>query len=319
MYLRPFLGGIATHIPVLNQYVRVGTGGTMSARYCYSVWLRHLVMAEKSGIPVQPEVVAELGPGDSLGIGLAALLSGTSKYYAFDVVKYANQDRNLQIFDGLVDLFRRREHIPGRDEFPEVKPYLQSYEFPARILTEQRLNSALRDDRVASIKNKIKYLGSHARRDHEDGLQISYAVPWYDPEVVKDNSVDVVFSQAVLEHVDDLEHTYQVLYRWLKSGGFVVSQIDFRSHGTAKMWNGHWAYSDLAWKIIRGRSPYLLNRQPHSTHINLLKKNRFEVVCDIRFRKNSTLRREQLAPGFRNMPEDDLTTSGAFIHAVKKP
>jgi hypothetical protein len=319
IYFKPFLAGVATCVPGFHGWIRRGPGGTISARYCYSVWLRHLVMADTNGLPTQPEVVAELGPGGSLGIGLAALLSGTSKYYAFDITEYANRERNLQIFDDLVDLFRRREHIPDNQEFPEVKPDLNSYKFPVHILTEQRLNRALRDDRVQSIKDKIKHMGSHAGPVRDDDLQISYVVPWHDPNVINDNSVDMVFSQAVFEHVDDLEHTYRVLYRWLKSGGCMVNQIDFRSHGTAMTWDGHWAYSDFAWKVIRGRSLYLLNREPHSTHIRLLKTKNFDVVCDIRFRDIPTLRREQLARRFRDVPEDDLATSGAFIQAVKKP
>ena len=54
----------------------------------------HLVMAHRSGLSTQPEVVAELGPGDSLGIGMAALLTGAEVYYAFDVVEYASNQRN---------------------------------------------------------------------------------------------------------------------------------------------------------------------------------------------------------------------------------
>jgi hypothetical protein len=80
----------------------------------------------------------------------------------------------------------------------------------------------------------------------------------------------MTYSQAVLEHVDELASTYQELYRWLKPGGFMSHEIDFRCHRTARKWNGHWAYSDSAWKLIRGVWPYLLSRQPHSTHIELL-------------------------------------------------
>src|SRR5476651_1324393 len=79
-----------------------GTGGSDSARYCYSVWMRHLVSAREKGLNTNPEAVAELGPGDSLGICLAALLSGSARCFAFDVVAHANPVRNLAIFDGLV-------------------------------------------------------------------------------------------------------------------------------------------------------------------------------------------------------------------------
>ena len=37
--------------------------------------------------------IAEIGPGDSIGVGLLALLLGVEKYYAFDVVKFANVEK----------------------------------------------------------------------------------------------------------------------------------------------------------------------------------------------------------------------------------
>ena len=52
--------------------------------------------------------VAELGPGDSLGTGIAALLSGVEKYYALDVKPYFNNAINLEMFDRLLELFQRR-------------------------------------------------------------------------------------------------------------------------------------------------------------------------------------------------------------------
>ena len=129
-----------------------GTGGTNSARYCYSVWLRHLVIAHMNGLPTAPTNVAELGPGDSLGIGLAALLSGANNYYALDIVKFANIGRNLEVFDELVELFNKRERIPDSTEFPEAYPRLESYEFPAYILTDARLRDTLDQRRVESIR-----------------------------------------------------------------------------------------------------------------------------------------------------------------------
>ncbi len=51
----------------------VGTGGTVSARYCYSVFMRHRVIAAQYGMIQPPTTVVELGLGDSLGIGLMAI------------------------------------------------------------------------------------------------------------------------------------------------------------------------------------------------------------------------------------------------------
>ena len=61
-------------------------------------------------------MVAELGPGDSLGIGFSALISGADKYFAFDVVEHANASRNFEIFDELVSLFKNKEDIPDDKE-----------------------------------------------------------------------------------------------------------------------------------------------------------------------------------------------------------
>lgn len=311
----PVLKGLATFIPGLSSLTLRETGGTITARYCYSVWLRHLSMAYKNGLSTKPDTVAELGPGDSLGIGLAALISGANNYHAFDIAEYASNKRNIEIFDELVNLFKRHEKIPDETEFPEVKPRLDSYEFPDHILTGERLNSALKQDRIESIRNALLNLGGG--NCNGNGIQVSYSVPWHDPKVIEDESIDMIFSQAVLEHVDDLSHVYEALYLWLRPGGFMSHDIDFRSHGTARQWNGHWAYSDFVWKMIRGKRSYFLNRQPHSAHINLLQKFGFEIVCDIKTKDFSGIKRKSLALRFKNLSEEDLTTSTAFIQSVK--
>jgi SAM-dependent methyltransferase len=315
--VRPLLKGMATYLPGANKLLlSKGTGGTTSARYCYSAWLRHISWAHENALSTRPEVVAELGPGDSLGIGLAALLSGATTYYALDVVEDAITRRNTEILDELVELFRRRQGIPGEKEFPELKPYLKSYVFPRHILTDERLGECLSEERVEFIRRALE--------DPSDSLggmiEIQYLVPWFDSGILesKAGSVDMIYSQAVLEHVDDLAGTYRAMWQLLRPNGVVSHQIDFRSHGTAKQWNGHWAYSEPLWKLMRGRRPYLLNRQPHSTHIDLLREHGFEVVCDITVRDPTGIRSKQLAREFRGMSDEDLTTSGAFVQAVKK-
>ena len=120
--IRALAKGLATRVPGLRAFACRHSGGTESARYCYSVWLRHLVMAGNAGVSTRPERVAELGPGDSFGIGLAGMLSGTDHYLAFDAKPHARVERNLAVFAELVELFSRRAPIPGETEFPEVFP-----------------------------------------------------------------------------------------------------------------------------------------------------------------------------------------------------
>jgi hypothetical protein len=316
MKLSALLKGAASYVPGVAKNFIKGTGGTVSARYCYSIWLRHLVMADQYRLTTRPSTVAELGPGDSIGTGLAALLSGSERYYALDVVRYADDRRNMEMFEALVELFNNREDIPGEDEFPNVKPFLQSYKFPSHILTEERLKSSLREDRIDEIRRGISSPGnSYETRDQSS--KIYYCVPWYESDAIDPESVDMIYSQAVLEHVIDLQYTYEVLYNWLKKDGVMSHQIDFRCHKTAHQWNGHWAHSDFIWKVLWGKRKYGLNRQPCSYHLAMMDRCKFDVVCQLKVTNPNGIRRQQLASRFGHLSDEDLTTSGAFIISVK--
>jgi hypothetical protein len=267
-------------------------------------------MAKENGLDPDPKCVAELGPGESLGVGLAALLTGCEQYFAFDVVQHSGAEKNERVFDELVVLLQNRTPIPGPDEFPEIKPYLERYDFPADILDEDRLARALAPARLARIRASLRSQG-------KDSV-IHYRVPWDGADVLEKESVDMIFSQAVLEHVDDLRGTYRAMYSWLKPMGYMSHQIDFKCHGTAREWNGHWRYPDWVWRLVRGRRAYLLNRQPHSAHLAMLQEEGFKVVCDRTVTKDSCYKASDLARRFRSLVAEDLVTSGAFIQSVKR-
>jgi hypothetical protein len=179
--------------PVRRRLMRraTGTGGTNQARYCYSTWLRHLVHAATNGLNTDPKVVAELGPGDSIGIGLAAILTGAEQYYAFDVVAHANVERNMAIFEGMVHLLRDRTGIPDNTEFPNLEPSLPEYSFPHELLSSERLTAALEPTRLARIRESIQ-------RQSQPGSMVHYRAPWNTSSTILPNSVDMIFSQAVL-------------------------------------------------------------------------------------------------------------------------
>ena len=183
--LRLLLKGLLTFIPGSSYLSRPkGTGGTISARYCYSVWLRHLVMLQNNGLSTTPDTIAELGPGDSLGMGMSAMLGGANKYWALDVVRFANNNRNLEIFEQLVDLFKNRERIPDNSEFPRIKPDLNSHEFPSHVLTEERLKKSLKPERLELLRKAINNPGKEI-----DGLEIKYIVSWNAKDNILESSV----------------------------------------------------------------------------------------------------------------------------------
>jgi hypothetical protein len=151
--------------------------------------------------------VAELGPGASLGVGLAALLSGAKRYSALDVVPHADLSRNVELLHDLVRLFERREPIPAAEEFPYSHPRLDSYAFPSHILDDDLLGQTLHPTRVKALEETI---------EAEDGARtrealVSYHVPWSDPSVIEPHSLDMLWSQVVMEHVDDVQGAYEAM------------------------------------------------------------------------------------------------------------
>ena len=307
--IKALASGLATYLPRRNLAGK--TGGTDSARYCYSVWLRHLLGAHESGrMPRHPRIVAELGPGDSIGIGLAALLSGAEQYFALDVVRYSDLAGSLQIFEELVGLFKARTPIPGDEEFPGVYPKLRSYAFPRDLLGEAHLQAALEPTRVSSIRESLGDLDAPRGR-------IRYLAPWTDEESVAEHTIDLIYSQAVLEHVDNLQTVYRSMRRWVAATGVMSHQIDYRSHGKADEWNGHWSYSDATWKLVVGRRPYLLNRAPHSEHMRLLRESGFDIAA-VDLQRAAALPRSRLARRFRDLSNEDLTTCGAYVVATPR-
>ena len=316
MKAKYLLKGIIRNIPGIKSIRNLpeSTGGTCDARYCYSVWLRHLILAHENGFRSIPKALAEFGPGDSLGIGISALISGTEKYYALDVVKYSNVDVNIKIFDDLVNLFKEKTPVPDHKEFPQLKPFLKDYSFPKQIFPEDYLQKILNEDRLQKIRHSIKWMESSK---NEDNI-ISYLVPWNKTSLIKPMSLDMIISQAVMQHVDDLAFAYKSMGMWLKPNGLISHQIDFRSLNVSKTWYGHWEYSDLEWKIIRMGKVYLINREQHSTHIELLNNNSFKVICDIKIYSNPPKNKSKIARRFRDAPAEDFSISGAFIQAIKK-
>jgi hypothetical protein len=101
--------------------------------------------------------------------------------------------------------------------------------------------------------------------------------------------------------------------RWLKPSGYFSHVVGFNSHGLVDSWNGLWAYSDLKWRVIRGKSLWSINREPYSVHMRLLASAGSQLVTEDIVRSHSDLRIEDLAPRFQSMDPDDLTISDVFF------
>ena len=196
--------------------------------------------------------------------------------------------------------------FPIIKSFHESAPRLSSYTFPRHLINCSDL---------AAKAEKI-------RHELNSGLNgstlISYKVPWHSPDVITRASLDLIFSQAVLEHVDALQETYSAMTAWLKPGGYASHVIDFGAHHLSPFWNGHWAYSDRQWRLVRGHREYLLNREPLSTHLDHAQKSGLEVIQLFRDYDDDGLSHRALAPNFQQLSNEDRRTRGAILVLRKR-
>ena len=295
--------------PNFRRLVEPVGQGSIDSRYCYSVFMRHIVHLFKNGMNQIPESVAEFGPGNSLGTGICAILAGARKYYALDFVKYADNTHNLKVLNELITLFKEKAPIPDEKEFPDVQPLLDDYSFPTHIFSDKSMRENLSDKRIELIKNALSGESSE--------IVIKYIVPWENYSGKYPN-VDFIFSQAVLEHIDNLERFYKITSEIITKGGFVSHDIDFRSHDETYEWNGHWAISEKKWAKIRGTRAFLINREPLSTHLNLLKENGFQIIEKIPIKENSpSIKRKELTSKYKYLSDSDFETSTCYIIAKK--
>jgi hypothetical protein len=311
MRFGPVARGLLSYVPALNDVLPSNTGGhTDSASYCYGVWMKHLTLLHANGLPAIPQTIAELGPGESLGVGLCGLLSGADHYVGLDVIAHSNPDRNQLILNDLIKLFLQRAPNPDKG-WPQFSSYLDERQFPGHILSEPALHEALTPTRLEAIRRAV------TAPSPQDAITASYKAPWFDPRVIEEGSIDLVVSHSVLEHVVDPPATYKALYQWVKPGGWMSHQIDFKSHGLSTRWNGYRTCSDRLWEITLGRRPFMINRQPASVHLRLIEEAGFRVVTHQKFMRNDGIRRNELAPRWADISDEDLNCSGMYVIAMK--
>ncbi|WP_242344493.1 class I SAM-dependent methyltransferase [Anaeromyxobacter terrae] len=285
------------------------TGGTDGAPYCYEVFLKHLTLSVQAGMAGVPASVAEIGPGDSIGIGLAALLAGADRYAGLDVVPYSLAAHNRRILDELAGYFSERRPNPPWG-WPRYDHLLDARSFPSRILRDESLARSLAPARLDRIRAALEGGAS-------EPIRIEYHCPWASAAAIEPETVDWLYSHSVMEHVDGIEAAYSAMSRWLRPGGFVSHQIDLRSHELFPEWNGHWGVSRLTWRLIRGRRAYLINRLPYSAHARAIRRF-FEVRLELLLEEEGGLPAGRLRAPFDRLDDRERRTSGYFVVAVKR-
>jgi SAM-dependent methyltransferase len=131
-----------------------------------------------------------------------------------------------------------------------------------------------------------------------------------------DDSFDIIFSQAVLEHVRKIEflETMQQCYRLLKSDGIMSHVIDFKDHLGGNLNNLRFSSSlwERDWFALGGN--FYTNRLRFSEIIKICEESGFEVkVVDISHFDTIPIKRKLLSKEFANLSDDDLSVSEVHL------
>ncbi len=306
----PIIRTLASYVLPKKIMNRPGSGGSFSSAYCYSVWLRHLHYLLTEGFFQSVEEiknVAEIGPGDSLGIGLSALYTGATNYYAFDVIEHANLERNQEVSADLCRFFSQKKEIPNTHQQRNTCPKLPNYAFPEDHLPWN----------ISDYESRKEAISTALEKGASGGLSIKYVVPWFNTSSHDLPEMDLIMSQAVMEHVSDIEFAYKEMYRWLRRGGVISHQIDFKTHEMTNAWNGHFFIGEDMWDFLSRGRKYPMNRLPLSSRIKMMEKAGFTVKNVIPVTQPNTFIGIKPKVPNVNFTEEDLVISGALVQAVK--
>jgi hypothetical protein len=211
-------------------------------------------------------VALELGPGDSVASGIVTSSLGASRTWLVDTGRFA---------DERPDRYERLWTLLANDPGSQLGPWQRP-----RDLSE--LCAAAR----------ITYLTG--------GLD--------DLEAIPSRSIDVAWSHAVLEHVRraELPGLFAGLFRIMRDTGTISHRVDLADHLSGGLKNltvpsSRWE-RPLVW-----RSGAYTNRMSVSEMISAAELAGFETeIVEVDHWRELPIKRDELAPEFRNRSDDDL-------------
>jgi len=229
------------------------------------------------------KTIVELGPGDTMATAFFFLAYGAKRVVCFDRFKLLqNTAKNTLIAQQVLSILPEQQR--------------------------QHLQTILSFDELKQVRwNPIRLQYQHNRNENI---------------TLENGSVDIIVSNAVLEHVQNLDVLFSHMYRILKPEGIMVHAADLKSHDlhhTTEL--DFLTVPDWLWWLMtfyRGAP----NRKRWSHYKNLLDVHGFERTF---FKVTSTFPAESIRTLRLKYPEhakqfsDEDLSCGGFLFAARKP
>jgi SAM-dependent methyltransferase len=250
---------------------------------------------EKDGYAVSGKTVLELGTGWE---PIMPIL-----FYLKNALSIISVDRNRLLFP--VSITRSAEFLLKRAD---------------RISKEIKIPVPVIESKLAVLKNgDLKTLLSAMKTDYRspsDARHISQA----------DNSVDIVFSHNVLEHIPPriIMEIFIEFRRILAPNGRMCHMIDntdhWAQHDTSITYANFLKFGDRLWNFFQINPLDYQNRMRHSEYLRLMEKTGFHLLRDESWTDESlipVLQSMKIHPRFRSFSVIDNATLCTFVVAGK--
>lgn len=253
-----------------------------TANYFNACFLDYLESEHLNGVDnIVDKTILEYGPGDILGIALLFYAWGAKKIYCVD-------------------------------RFPLIT--LSPFNI---AVTEEIINALPQQQKNRACECFNEY-GNPASGFNEK--HITYLVNKKGLSQLTD-SINIVLSRAVLEHVNDITATIDDMYKALKKGGVTLNKVDLKSHGLHRgnileflnwpklLWD--LMYSEKGtpnrWRLDEYKR--ILNQSPLQLDFIKCVENCSQAVIDEA--------RPFLCPQFKNLTDEDLSCLSFWFKASK--
>ena len=263
-------------------------GSMDDPEYAFRVAKKHY---SRTSINLNKDFVCmEVGPGDSLLSSLCMSAFGASKIYMVDIDDFAVKD--VKLYRDMVKYIESSEEVDISDD----------YRF--NVLGDQS-----NKENINSVNEIISNLNAHYLTDGIRSL-----------ESIADNSIDLIWSQAVLEHISysEFDKYFIELYRILKFGGVSSHRVDLKDHLSGGLKNLF--FNDNLWESnFMSSSGFYTNRIRHNDMVKRFNDVGFDVEV-INIDKWDFLpdRKSLMVKKFSNLSDSELCISGFDVILTKK-
>lgn len=264
------------------------TGMCRSKDRVLPVMAKFLNMLEAAGRSVKDKIVLELGPGQTPDLLFAALLYGAKKVIALDINKYLKSD--------LYDL----------NLYKETREWIRDAVNRGELPLAETFNGERYATELPQIPLSDLYFSVY------DGRRFP----------LEDESVDIIWTKSVLEHVREPTVMIREMKRVLKPGGIMLHIIDLRDHTTlenGKDWLRFLRYSDMLWNLMTGNRSTWANRLRAFQWKNLFEETGFKLIYEDTANQpfHKDFSRKKLAAPFLNFQDYDLSIAWLNVAYIK--